>query len=164
VPTLVEFSAEYVQPVFKSTQPSLILFTNDKHAAYNEAFKAAAHALEGEIIFVTSGNKSGIQKRLADFSLVEDSMLPTIRILQPGEIMAKYIFPREIEGLTVSSIKDFIDDFKAGKAKQFLKSEPELEEHNGALVTLVGTTYNKVTQDASKDVFVFVYAPWCQHC
>jgi protein disulfide-isomerase A1 len=115
LPTLVEFAAEYVQPVFKGTQPSLILFTNDKDAAYNTVFKEAAHALEGEIIFVTSGNKNGIQKRLAEFSLVEDSMLPTIRILQPAEIMQKYIYEGAIEEITVASIKQFIDDFKAGR-------------------------------------------------
>lgn len=120
LPTLVEFSAEYVQPVFKSTQPSLILFTNDKDASYNAVFKEAAHALEGEIIFVTSGNKNGIQKRLSEFSLVEDSMLPTIRILQPAEIMEKYIYQGQVEEITVASIKQFIDEFKAGKGKRHL--------------------------------------------
>jgi hypothetical protein len=81
LPTLIEFAAEYTKPVFKKNLESIILYTNDKEAGYNKVFKEAAVALEGQILFVTTGNKSGIQKRLSEFSLVEGEQMPLIRIL-----------------------------------------------------------------------------------
>ena len=60
LPTLVDFSNEYVAPVFKSGLPSLILYTNDNNAAYNQVYAEAAEALASEIMFVRTGCKAGI--------------------------------------------------------------------------------------------------------
>lgn len=60
LPTLIEFANEFIEPVFKKNIPSLILYTNDKQASYNQVFKEAAHALEGEILFVVTGTETGI--------------------------------------------------------------------------------------------------------
>lgn len=139
------------------------MFTNDKAAGYNAVFKEAAHALEGEIIFVVSGTESGIQKRLAEFSLVEAAMTPTIRIMHPGQEMRKFVYQHAIEDITVSSIKTFVDDFNSDKIKPHLKSEAEQEQY-GYLTTLVGTNYDAWVKDSTKDVFVMIYAPWCNHC
>jgi len=83
LPTLIEFAAEYIQPVLKRTTPSIILFTDEEDPAYKAVFREAAEALQGQIVFVVSGTKSGIQKRLAEFSLVTENT-PIILILQPG--------------------------------------------------------------------------------
>jgi protein disulfide-isomerase A1 len=84
LPVLVEFAAEFIEPVLKRSSPSIILFTNEVDTAFRSVFKEAAEALYGEIVFVVSGTKTGIQKRLAEFSLVTDEMTPSILILQPG--------------------------------------------------------------------------------
>jgi thiol-disulfide isomerase/thioredoxin len=34
----------------------------------------------------------------------------------------------------------------------------------GTVFKIVGTTYDQVVKDTSKDVFVKYYAPWCNHC
>lgn len=87
LPTLVEFAAEYIEPVLKRSTPSIILFTDEADPAYKSVFREAADALQGEIVFVVSGTKSGIQKRLSEFSLVTAEITPTILILQPGSQM-----------------------------------------------------------------------------
>lgn len=83
LPTLIEFAAEYIQPVLKRTTPSIILFTDEESPAYKAVFREAAEALQGQIVFVVSGTKTGIQKRLAEFSLATENT-PIIVILQPG--------------------------------------------------------------------------------
>jgi len=35
VPTLIEFSEDYIEPIFGKGRAALILFTNDRDAAYN---------------------------------------------------------------------------------------------------------------------------------
>ena len=163
LPVLVEFAAEFIEPVLKRSSPSIILFTNEVDTAYRSVFKEAAEALYGEIVFVVSGTKSGIQKRLAEFSLVTDEMTPSILILQPGGQMQRFFYQDSVQSITVSSVKTFIDDKKANKLRPHFKSEPEPSEQ-GAVTLLVGTTFNQVVKDSSKDVFVKFHAPWCEHC
>jgi protein disulfide-isomerase A1 len=141
----------------------MILFTDDAEGAYNSVFKQAAEQLNGEIIFVLSGTQNGIQQRLAEFIGVEASQAPTIRLLSPGEEMKKFVFPGSMDTVTVHAIKNFLDDYKSGAMKPHLKSEAE-PEVQGDLTILVGTNFDSIVNDPSKDVLVKYYAPWCGHC
>jgi len=65
---------------------------------------------------------------------------------------------------TAESVKDFIQSFLDGKAEKWVKSEDVPEDNDGPVVTVVGKEFDKIVNDASKDVFVEFYAPWCGHC
>jgi len=113
---------------------------------------------------VVSGTKEGIQTRFADFVGVADTDTPTIRLLNPSENeMTKYKYLGNVGEITVDSIKEFFEDFKAGKLNPFLKSEP-IPDNSGPLTTLVGLNHDEIVNDPTKDVFVKYYAPWCGHC
>lgn len=60
LPTLIDFANEYVEPVFKRSYPSIVLYTNDNDANYSKVFEEAAFALQGEILFVRTGDVQGI--------------------------------------------------------------------------------------------------------
>lgn len=97
-------------------------------------------------------------------SLVTSDMMPMIQILQPGQEMRRYPYKKtEINSITVSSIKTFLDDFTANKFKPDLRSEIEPEQTSDSY-TIVGSSWDRVVKDTTKDVFVFFYAPWCQSC
>lgn len=163
VPTLITFSDDYVEPIFGNRQAALFLFQEDASAGFNKVFEDAANQLKGQILFVTSGVSEGIQSKLADFIGVTKADLPTLRLLDPAAEMAKYKFEGSPADITVESLQAYLNDFKGGKLTPFLKSEP-VPETQGAVTTVVGTTYKEIVMDPTKDVLVKFYAPWCGHC
>ncbi|KAK6740996.1 hypothetical protein RB195_009070 [Necator americanus] len=72
----------------------------------------------------------------------------------------KYIF-------AVSDEEEFAEELESvglGKAKAFVKSAPLPRDDKGPLRTLVGSNFDKIVNDESKDVLIEFYAPWCGHC
>lgn len=164
IPKLITFSEDYIEPIFGKGKDALILFTNDDKAAYNQVYQQAAEQLNGEILFVVSGTEDGIQQRLAEFVGVSSSDAPSIRLLNPGEEMRKFVFPGQLSTLSVHAIKNYVDEFKSGALKPHLKSEDEPENNNGPVKVLTGNNYDGIVKDANRDVLVKFYAPWCGHC
>jgi len=164
IPMLINFSEDYIEPIFGKGRDALILFTNDASGSYNQVYQQAAEQLNGEILFVVSGTENGIQQRLAEFVGVTSADAPTIRLLSPGEEMRKFVFPGALDTVSVHAIKSYIDEFKAGSLRPHLKSEAEPEDNNGPVKILTGNNFHSIVHDSSKDVLVKYYAPWCGHC
>jgi hypothetical protein len=55
-----------------------------------KTFTEAAKELKGEILFVVSGIKEGIQQRLGEFIGVEEAQLPAITVFNPADNMKKF--------------------------------------------------------------------------
>lgn len=123
VPTLVEFSEDYIDAIFGQRQSAIFLFLSneDSQSDFFKTFSAAAQELKGQIIFVVSGVTEGIQARLAEFIGVDERQVPTIRIVNAAD-MRKYDYTGSITKMTVESLRSFIGDYKAGRLQPFLKS------------------------------------------
>ena len=165
VPRLITFSEDYIEPIFGDRNPALILFTEETGTGYQSAYEQAAKDMQGEILFVTSGVTDGIQSRLAEFIGVGKEDMPTLRVISPEETMLKFVYEGDASALSADDIGKFVKDFKAGSLKPHLKSaaRPEADTVEG-LTTLVGSSWDEIVGDASKDVLVKYYAPWCGHC
>ena len=61
MPTLIVFSEDFVDPIFGKGKTAVILFTDDEDTDYEKVWRQAASALKGDILFVVSGTKEGIQ-------------------------------------------------------------------------------------------------------
>jgi len=166
VPTLIEFSEDYIEPIFGQRRPALFLFRSksDSDSAYSKVFEQASSNLKGQILFVVSGVTEGIQQRLGEFIGVDEKSLPTLRLLDPADNMKKFTYGGSLDTLTVEDVQKFVDDFKNKNLQPFLKSEEIPPQTGDALKIIVGKNFNQVVLDNDNDVFVKYYAPWCGHC
>ena len=166
VPTLIEFSEDYIEPIFGQRRPALFLFrsNSDADASFAKTFKEASEKLKGQILFVVSGVTDGIQQRLGEFIGVDEKSLPTLRLLDPADNMKKFSFTGALDSLTVDQLTSFVDDFKNKKLQPFLKSEEIPTDNSEAVKTIVGKNFQSTVIDSDNDVFIEFYAPWCGHC
>jgi len=65
---------------------------------------------------------------------------------------------------SVKTFENFVKDFLDGKLKPYIKSEPAPEPNDGPVKVVVGSTFEEIVNDDSKDVLIEFYAPWCGHC
>ena len=165
VPTVFSFEEDMIAPIFDKQQPVLFLFRGpgDADSAFQKTFEEAAFAHKGKILFSYSGVTDGIQERLAEFVGVTAADLPTLRGMIPDG-MKKFASSTAAADLTVENIGKFADDMLSGAIKPHLKSAPVPENNDGPVTTLVGSQWEEIVKDTTKDVFVKYYAPWCGHC
>merc|ERR1712096_592402 len=133
-------------------------------------FDEGKNVLEGEVTaesiaaFVTIDTDVKDNSRVTEFFGIEDTEIPTFRLTAttPND-MLKYM--PENKDLTEENLRAFITKFQSGELKPHLKSQALPEDWDAQPVkVLVGSNFAEVALDASKDVLVEFYAPWCGHC
>lgn len=134
---------------------------SDKDSSFMASFVEAAKDHKGKILFVYSDIEEGLQAKIANQMGVTSDDLPTLRAIIPAG-MNKYASPLKAADLTVKEIGAFMDTVLDGTAEEFFKSQPIPKSNKGPITTIVGKEWDKITTDPTKDVFVKIYAPWCQ--
>jgi protein disulfide-isomerase/protein disulfide-isomerase A1 len=94
-------------------------------------------------------------------SLLGVKEFPAIAVQKKAGDKKKYIYRGE---LTANAINNFISNVDSGRETPYLKSDPVPADNDGAVRTVVGSTFNQEVFSPSKDVMLEVFAPWCGHC
>jgi len=167
LPLVIDFNQETAQKIFSGEIKShLLMFVSAKAEAYAgqvEVARAVAAENKGELLFVTINTDEEDHKRIMEFFGLDDSELPSMRIIKLEEDMSK--FKPEDTSITVENVKAFVNAYKAGELKPHLMSEEVPDDWDKESVkVLVGKNFNEVAMNAEKDVLVEFYAPWCGHC
>lgn len=78
-------------------------------------------------------------------------------VIQEPEHNLKFPFDQEKQ-ITKKDVQKFLDDYVNKKLKPSTKSEKEPEKNDGPVKVIVGTNYEKIALDKTKDVLVEFYA------
>jgi protein disulfide-isomerase A1 len=73
-----------------------------------------------------------------------------------------YLFPKG--EFTAPLLQQFVQQFIDGSLQPHLKTQEPPKDNSGPVKVVVGSTFDSIVMDKSKDVFVEFYAPWCGHC
>jgi protein disulfide-isomerase A1 len=162
-PLIMPFDQKAAQRIFGEGQNSLFVLLSDNEASKKaeEAFRAAAPAIKDKITLSLARLSENMGQRLAEYIGVTEAHCPTLRIVLPNEDMKKFNFEGEV---TAESVKNFVEDWSAGRLKPFYKSEPIPETNNEPVKVLVGKNFNDLVINNDNHVLVEFYAPWCGHC
>lgn len=167
VPTLIEFSDEYIEPIFQNQKPAVFLFIDkdsEEQKKLVDTFRRAATAGKGRIFFSHSGIREGIQQRLAEFVGVSTEHLPRLMIVGfTAQGVDKYVYEGDVNGLTEEEVEKFVSKFQGGELKKYLKSEEVPASNDEPVKVVVGKNFHDIV-GKDDDVLLEFYAPWCGHC
>jgi len=167
LPLVVEFNQDTAQKIFSGDVKShLLMFlsaTSEDFKAKTDIAREIAKDHKGEMLFVTINTDEEDHKRIMEFFGMEESELPSMRIIRLEEDMSKYR-PDSTE-LSDANMRAFIKQYMEGSLKPHLMSQDIPEDWDKQPVkVLVGKNFEEVALDTKKDVLVEFYAPWCGHC
>ena len=165
-PKVIEFTAQTSTILFSKRLDSLLIFSSRA----KEEFQKIKTLLEEKIwpkvnkklkLFISDINE-GMSVRLAEYCGAKEKDIPIAYILEPvSENPIKY---RLQEKITEESLNKFISLWEEKKLKPFMRAEPEIDNTDKEVYSLVRTNYNKYVIDNDNDVVVYFYAPWCEKC
>jgi len=161
VPLMNDIGPDNYMKYVESGVPLAYLFIASDKDRSNLApvFEPLAKEHRGKINFVyIDANQFGGHAR--NLNLKEE--WPALAVQLPEKNL-KYPFDQKME-LNKENVSKFVSDFLAGKIEPSIKSEPIPEKNDEPVKVIVSKSFEDIALDATKDVLVEFYAPWCGHC
>jgi len=162
IPALGEIGQETYQNYMGSGMPIGYLFINpeEDNTDLLSSVKEIAKKLKEHLVFAWIDNtkyaqhgvRMGLSGKNVPSFAVDNSAAGT-----------RFLFPEETT-FSAEALQKWFDKYLANEIEPHVKSEPIPEDNSGPVKVIVAHTFESIVKDASKDVLVEFYAPWCGHC
>lgn len=167
LPLVVTFDQKNAQKIFggdiKAHNLLFLSLSDAKTADILEEFKKSAKEFKTKVLFVLIDSDQDEHERIIEYFGLKKDELPGLRFIKLQEEMTKYKYPHD--ELVADKITEFVSGVLEGKIKPHLLSQELPADWDKTPVkVLVGTNFDDVALDKTKDVLVEFYAPWCGHC
>ncbi|KAM3309248.1 protein disulfide-isomerase [Capsicum chacoense] len=164
IPVLTIFDKDpnnhpYVNKFFDSTNAKTMLFVN--FSTELDAFKSKYHDVamlyKGDgVSFLLGDVEAG--KGAFEFFGLKPELAPAVMIMDTDDL--KYIK----DHVKPDDLAAFLKDYKDGKLKPHVKSQPIPETNDEPVKVVVRDTLQDMVFNSGKNVLLEFYAPWCGHC
>lgn len=167
LPLVVTFDQRNAQKIFggdiKAHNLLFLSLSDSKTAGILEEFKKSAKEFKTKVLFVLIDSDQDEHERIIEYFGLKKDELPGLRFIKLQEEMTKYKYP--YDELVAENITEFVAGVLDGRIKPHLLSqELPADWDKNPVKVLVGTNFDDVAFDKTKDVLVEFYAPWCGHC
>lgn len=160
-PLVMEFEQEAAERIFGSESSAMFFFSDDLESEGVNAFREAARANQGKLVFSVSKVTSGLGSRLAEFIGVTAADAPCARIVKfENQALKKYV----VQDLTTEGMNSAIEAWENGSLSEYHKSEPVPENNDEPVKVIVGNSFEDMVLKSDQHVLFEAYAPWCGHC
>jgi len=136
---------------------------------FTNRLKKLATEYAGKVV-ITYADKKDFKYQLEHLNLQDEEHGFVIEDVAAG---VQYKFESEEEdeedakkkakALDVKGIGKLLEDFVEGRAQKYVKSQ-RAPKKQGPVKVVVGTNFDEIVNDSSKDILLEFYAPWCGHC
>jgi protein disulfide-isomerase A1 len=163
VPLVTGFDEKAAESIFAGNKYAFFFLRPGSNTKYDKIIATLAVENKGKMLFVACDIKEDFETRLASFLGVTETDLPHIRILNATtEAAPTYAYTGS--EITEKGLREFIKQFWEGGLQQYYKSEATPATQDGPVFKLVRHNFEKEVYESGRNVLVFFYAPWCEHC
>lgn len=157
---VMEFSDETMTRIDEEKRTTLYLFTADKRGVSAEILRSIAPQYTSDFFFVIADATDTEVKRMAEYFGIAGKNENIRLMAYKGGKNQKY----KVNEITEDAVKQLLEDYKAGKARQYLKTDPVPVSNNAPVKVAVGANFSELVMKSNKHVLLEIYAPWCGHC
>lgn len=149
------------QEIFSKSLTTMIVFTNEKDSETLKILTEIANIRRNEMLFAYASISEGVGKKIAEHIGVTEEDQNAVRIIKfQGKDILKY----KPDVVNKESLLKFMDNFKAGKLRPYLKSQPLPKNEKKAVKMIVADNFDDLVLKSNKHVFMVVHSPGCGHC
>jgi protein disulfide-isomerase A1 len=156
---VMELDQDSSEKMNNEKKPTLILFTENKQSYLIETLKQVAETYKNDFNFAYGSLSSDTGKRLAEHLGVKENEQIRLLGFKNGKNQ-KY----KTLGNSKESLTELLENYKAGKAMQYMKSDPIPISNEQPVKVVVGASFTELVLKSDKYVLLEAYAPWCGHC